>query len=98
MRSVDLSTMPLYVRAGAVVPTGPLKQYTGEATDEPTMPLTVYSGTDGGCFLYEDDGESFDFRNGEFMRIEMHWSDAQRELALRLAPGARMLRPAPISH
>ena len=95
LRSVGLSTMPLYVRAGAVIPVGPLKQYTGEAAYEP-MTLIVYPGTDGHCFLYEDDGESFNFRNGEFMRIEMHWNDAQRMLALGLAPGARMLRPTPI--
>jgi alpha-glucosidase len=95
VRSVDLSTMPLYVRAGAIVPAGPLKQYTSEAAEGPTT-LTVYPGTDGHCFLYDDDGESFNFRNGEFMRIEMHWSDAQRRLALKLAPGARMLRPTPL--
>ncbi len=95
VRSVDLSTMPLYVRAGAVVPSGPVKQYTSKAADGP-LTLTVYPGTDGRCFLYEDDGESFNFRNGEFMRIEMHWSDAQRRLALRLPAGARMMRPTPI--
>jgi len=95
VRSVDLSTMPLYVRAGAVIPTGPLKQYASEAVDGPVK-LTVYPGADGHCFLYEDDGESFNFRNGEFMRIEMQWSDAQRRLALKLASVSRMLRATPL--
>ena len=88
-RSVDLSTLPLYVRAGAVIPTGPVKQYTGEQVDGP-LTLTVYPGSDGTSFLYQDDGESFNFRNGEFTRVEMHWRDAARRLELRLAPGSHM--------
>jgi hypothetical protein len=53
--------------------------------------MTVFPGASGVSSLYEDDGESFDFRNGEFMRIEMQWDDAARKLTLRLASGARML-------
>ncbi len=45
-RAVDLATMPLYVRAGAVIPMGPVKQYTDEPSDEP-MTLVVYPGADG---------------------------------------------------
>jgi alpha-glucosidase (family GH31 glycosyl hydrolase) len=88
-RSVDLGTLPLYVRAGAVIPTGPIKQYTGEQVDGP-LTLTIYPGADGTSFLYQDDGESFNFRNGEFTRLEMHWHDAARRLELRLTPGSRM--------
>ena len=96
VRKVDLETMPLYVRAGAVLPTGPLKQYTSEVVDGP-LTLTVFPGDSGNGFLYDDDGESFNFRNGEFMRIEMQWDDTARKLALRLASGMRMLRHAPIA-
>jgi alpha-glucosidase len=88
-RNVDLGTLPLYVRAGAVIPTGPVKQYTGEQVDGP-LTLTVYPGADGSSFLYQDDGESFNFRNGEFTRVEMHWRDSARRLELRLAAGSRM--------
>ena len=66
-RAVDLGTMPLYVRAGAVIPMGPVKQYTEEPSDEP-MTLVVYPGTDGVSSLYEDDGHSFDYRTGLFSR------------------------------
>jgi alpha-glucosidase/alpha-D-xyloside xylohydrolase len=96
IRSVDLSTLPLYVRAGAVLPMGPLKQYTAEVASGP-MTLHVFPGASGTSFLYEDDGASFDFRNGRFMRIEMLWDDPARSLALRLASGSRMLRPNPIA-
>jgi hypothetical protein len=57
-RHVDLKTIPLYVRAGAIIPTGPVKQHTGENADG-TLTLTVYPGADGTAVVYEDDGASF---------------------------------------
>jgi alpha-glucosidase (family GH31 glycosyl hydrolase) len=89
-RKVDLATMPLYVRAGAVVPFGPVKQYTGEKVDAP-LEVTVYPGVDGSFLMYEDDGASFDYRKGAWMGIEMKWNDSRRVLSMRLAPGSRML-------
>ena len=93
-RPVDLDTMPLYVRAGAVLPIGPVKQYANEPADEPTT-LVVYPGADGTSALYEDDGRTFDYRNGQSMRIRLGWDDAARTLSLRLADGSRMLPPTP---
>ena len=72
---VDLATMPLYVRAGAVLPLGPVKQYADEPIDEP-LTLVVYPGADGTSSLYEDDGRSFDYQRGAWMRIAMGWRDA----------------------
>jgi alpha-glucosidase/alpha-D-xyloside xylohydrolase len=91
-REVDLGTLPLYVRAGAIVPTGPLKQFTGEQVDGP-LTFTVYPGADGRFSLYDDDGESFDFRSGAFMKIELQWNDRSRRLTLKLVDGSRMLTP-----
>lgn len=93
-RAVDLATMPLYVRAGAVIPFGPVKQYTADPVDAP-ITLTVYPGADGMSFLYEDDGQSFGYRGDEWMTIEMAWNDGERRLALRLAEGSRMRGAAP---
>jgi alpha-glucosidase (family GH31 glycosyl hydrolase) len=95
IRNVDLATVPVYVRAGAVLPMGPLKQYTTERVDGP-ITFIIYPGSDGIAFLYDDDGESFDFRRGQFMRMDMHWVNGTRTLEMRLAPGARMLRPEPL--
>jgi alpha-glucosidase/alpha-D-xyloside xylohydrolase len=91
-RSVDLATMPLYVRAGAILPLGPVKQYTGEKVDGP-LTLQIYPGANGSFTLYEDDGITFDYRQGELMKIQMAWSDSRRVLTLRLAEGSRMLPP-----
>jgi alpha-glucosidase/alpha-D-xyloside xylohydrolase len=91
-RAVDLETMPLYVRAGAIVPMGPVKQYTSEPVEGP-LTLVVYPGSDGTFLLYEDDGQTFDYRKGEWMGMAMQWRNAQRRLTLQLAPGSRMLPP-----
>ncbi|HEY3134880.1 MAG TPA: TIM-barrel domain-containing protein [Blastocatellia bacterium] len=91
-RPVDLATMPLYVRAGAIIPMGPIKQYTSEKVDGP-LTLTVYPGADGAFTLYEDDGSTFNYRKGEFTKIRLTWNDSRRLLMLRLAEGSRMLPP-----
>jgi alpha-glucosidase/alpha-D-xyloside xylohydrolase len=89
-RAVDLSTLPLYVRSGAVVPLGPIKQYTSEKVAAP-LEFQIYPGADGNFLFYEDDGVSFDYRKGAWMGVRMIWKDSQRRLTLRLAPGSRML-------
>lgn len=91
-RAVDLATIPLYVRAGAVIPTGPVRQYDEEPV-EGNLVLTVYPGADGTTTLYEDDGRSFNYRTGAWMRVTLTWRDRARRLTLRLAPGSRMLAP-----
>ena len=92
-RSVDLETMPLFVRAGAILPLGPLKQFTDEKVDGPLC-VSIYSGADSSCSLYEDDGRSFNYRKGEWMGLEFQWADARRLLSVSLANGSRMLSPA----
>jgi alpha-glucosidase (family GH31 glycosyl hydrolase) len=87
-KAVDLATMPLYVRAGSIIPLGPVKQYTAENVDGP-LTLVIYPGADGTFALYEDDGQTFDYRRGEWMRIRMTWNERNRRLSLRLAEGAR---------
>jgi alpha-glucosidase/alpha-D-xyloside xylohydrolase len=87
-RPVDLQTMPLYVKAGAIVPFGPVRQYTREPVDEP-LTLEIYPGTDGGSALYEDDGESFRYQRGEFTRVLCEWRDRERTLTLRVDPKGR---------
>jgi alpha-glucosidase/alpha-D-xyloside xylohydrolase len=91
-RDVDLGTLPLYVRAGAILPFGPVRQYTSEKVEAPLM-LAVYPGADGAFVLYEDDGKTFAFAKGEFMKVRCDWKDSARQLTLTLVPGSRMLPP-----
>jgi alpha-glucosidase/alpha-D-xyloside xylohydrolase len=92
-RAVDLATMPLHARAGSILPLGPLKQYVDDPVDGP-LTVTVYPGADGSFSLYEDDGRTFDYRKGQWMRMAMTWTDATRSFSVRLAAGARMRPPA----
>ena len=91
-RPVDLATMPLYVRAGSVLPMAPVTQYTDQPTSEP-MTMVVYPGADAMSTWYDDDGKSFAHRRGAWMRVAMRWQDATRQLTLTLA-GGRMQPPA----
>lgn len=91
-RSVDLATMPLYVRAGAVVPTGPVKQYTAEPVAEPVT-LRIYPGANGQFSWYDDDGASYAFERGEFMRANCAWNDALRTLKIERDPAGHLPLP-----
>jgi alpha-glucosidase/alpha-D-xyloside xylohydrolase len=93
-REVDLETTPLYVRQGAILPMGPLKQFTAERVEGP-LTLTVYTGANGEAAVYEDDRTTFDFERGESMRLLCRWDDGQRRLTISLAEGSRMLSPSP---
>jgi len=93
-RAVDLETMPLYVRAGSILPLGPVKQYADEKVEEP-LSVSIYPGADASFLFYEDDGTSFNYRKGEWMGIQMTWVDAHRTLRFELGPGSRMLPPGP---
>jgi alpha-glucosidase (family GH31 glycosyl hydrolase) len=84
-RQVDLATMPLYVRAGAIVPLDPVRQYTTQPVTEPTT-LKVFTGADGTYTLYADDGISQDYLQARGTWIRMTWNDRSRQLALE--PGA----------
>ena len=91
-KSVDLATMPLYVRAGSIIPLGPVKQYSSEKVPGP-LTLQIYPGADGAFLLFEDDGSSFNYRRGEWMGIDMRWNNSRRRLTLRLTEKWRMLPP-----
>lgn len=78
--------MPLLVRAGAIVPMGPVTQYVDEKPDAP-LTLKVYTGADGQFSLYEDDGVSEGYRRGEFSRIALRWDERSRTLSIGAREG-----------
>jgi alpha-glucosidase (family GH31 glycosyl hydrolase) len=90
-RHVDIETIPVYVNAGAVLPSGPVKQFVSENSQEPVT-LTVYPGADGTSVLYEDDGVSFAYEKGNYLRTELRWTDASQTLTLKHVEGGRITR------
>ena len=79
--------MPLHIRAGAIIPFGPVLQYTGEKPADP-ITLCVYAGADGAFTLYEDDGLTNGYEKGQFTQIPLRWNDATRTLTVGRRTGA----------
>jgi alpha-glucosidase/alpha-D-xyloside xylohydrolase len=84
-RTVDLATLPLYVRAGAIIPVDPVRQFALEPVSEPTT-LRVYRGADGDFTLYDDDGTSQEYLRNRGSWTRIRWDDAGRTLTLEAAP------------
>jgi alpha-glucosidase/alpha-D-xyloside xylohydrolase len=88
-RDVDLATMPIYVRAGAIIPVDPIRQYTSEAVTEPTT-VRVYRGANGSYSLYADDGISQDYLSGRGTSFtRMAWNDRTKQLTFEGGAPAR---------
>ncbi|MEK5466367.1 TIM-barrel domain-containing protein [Paenibacillus sp. FSL R7-0210] len=77
----DLETLPLYVRAGSIVPLGPDVQYTDEQPEAVTR-LKVYGGKDAAFTLYEDEGDNYNYETGAYAMIELSWCEADRSLTI----------------
>ena len=79
--------IPIYARAGAILPVGPDLQYTDQLPADP-ITLFVYAGADGAFTLYEDQGTTFDYESGHFANIPITWTDATRTLTLGARSGS----------
>ena len=79
--------LPLYVRAGSIVPTGPAIQHTAEKPADP-ITLHVYTGVDGSFSLYEDDGLSRQYLNGAFARIPISYDESSGTLTIGAREGS----------
>jgi alpha-D-xyloside xylohydrolase len=79
--------IPLFIRAGSVVPVGPEQQYIGEK-DAKALTVYVYAGANGQFSLYEDDGVSYDYEKQQFSRIPISWDDASKTLSIGTRTGS----------
>lgn len=79
VREVDLSILPIYVRAGAIIPFDPVRQYANQPVKEPTT-LKVFRGADGDFTMYEDDGISLEYLEGEGVWTRFMWDDDENRL------------------
>lgn len=80
-------SMPLYVKAGSIIPIGPELQYTGEKPADP-ITLYVYAGADAAFTLYEDEGLNYNYEQGRFTRILLEWNNATRTLKIGKRAGS----------
>ncbi len=84
-RSMTLQTtldrVPMFVRAGSILPLGPEMQYVGEkAWDH--LELRIYPGADGSFTLYEDEGDNYNYEHGAYATITFRWNDKARTLTI----------------
>jgi alpha-D-xyloside xylohydrolase len=85
-RDYALDEFPLYVRAGSIVPLGPVVEHTGQHPDAP-WEIRVYPGADAVFTLYEDDGETYRYERGERATTMLRWDDARRTLKIGARQG-----------
>ncbi len=78
---VDLTAIPLFVKAGSIIPMGPARQFTSEQSDEP-LEICIYPGRDASFTLYEDEGDNYHYETGLFSTIELKWNEAESTLTI----------------
>ena len=83
--SAPLDRIPVFVRAGSILPLGPLVQNADIQPD--TLEVRIYPGADGDFEWYSDAGDSYDYEKGQYRIVAIHWDDAARTLTLGQSPG-----------
>jgi alpha-D-xyloside xylohydrolase len=81
-----LERMPLYVRAGSILPLGPEEEYADEKPNGP-IELRIYPGANGSFTLYNDEGDNYDYERGGHTTTALTWSDADRTLTFGARQG-----------
>jgi len=82
-----LEKLPLFVRAGSIVPMGPKMEW---ATEKPADPieLRIYGGADGDFNFYEDENDSYRYEKGAHATIALHWDDGAKTLTIGAREGS----------
>jgi alpha-D-xyloside xylohydrolase len=73
--------IPLFVKAGSILPMGKLMQYAGEKSAD-TLEIRIYQGSDAHFDLYEDEGDNYNYEKGEYTVIPFEWNDKQHLLRI----------------
>ena len=76
-----LDRVPMFVRAGSVLPLGPEMQYVGEKAWD-NLELRIYPGANGSFTLYEDEGDNYNYEKGQYATITFQWNDKARTLTI----------------
>ena len=82
-----LNRVPMFVRAGSILPLGPEMQYVGEKSWD-NLELRIYPGADGSFTLYEDEGDSYRYEQGAYSTIQMQWNDKTATLTIAARQGS----------
>lgn len=80
-RLAPISIIPVYVKAGSILPFGPAVQYSTEKPWD-NLEIRIYPGANGEFILYEDEGDNYNYEKGAFTEIVFRWDDASRTLTI----------------
>jgi len=80
-RDVPLDIMPLFVKAGSILPLGKFIQYSGEKKND-TLEIRIYKGADGKFDLYEDEGDNYNYEKGAWSIIPFEWKNETNMLTI----------------
>jgi len=85
--SAPIETIPLYIKAGSILPMGPFMQY---ATEKPadTLEIRIYPGADGEFTLYEDENDTYNYEKGKYSIITFNWDDTKRQVKIGTKKGS----------
>jgi alpha-D-xyloside xylohydrolase len=75
-----IETMPLFIRAGSIIPYGPAIEYASQKSDP--IELRVYRGANGEFTLYEDEGDNYNYEKGRYATISIKWNDTTHMLTI----------------
>lgn len=84
--NAPLDKMPLFIKAGAILPMGPDIEYANQAVDP--MEIRIYRGTDGQFNLYEDEGDTYQYEQGQYSIIPFSYDDASQQLTIGYREGS----------
>ena len=80
-KQTPLDIIPLYIKAGSILPFGPAVQYATEKKWD-DLDIHVYPGADGGFTLYEDENDNYNYEKGKYSEIKFHWDDKKHVLKI----------------
>ncbi|ADQ79764.1 glycoside hydrolase family 31 [Paludibacter propionicigenes WB4] len=78
--AAPLDRIPLFVKAGSIIPMGKIIQSTAEKSD--TLEIRIYKGANGGFTLYEDEGDNYNYEKGKYSTISFHWNEKTQSLTI----------------
>jgi len=85
--AAPIETIPLYVKAGSIIPMGPVMEY---ATEKPAdkIELRIYRGANGSFDYYEDENDNYNYEHGNYATFKLNWNDKQQQLSISATKGS----------
>ncbi|MCX6343553.1 MAG: PA14 domain-containing protein [Armatimonadetes bacterium] len=85
--AAPIDSIPIYVRAGAIIPMGPFIQYSTEKPAD-TIEIRIYRGADGKFTIYEDENDNYNYEKGAYSLISLTWNEAKQTLTIGKRKGS----------